>query len=65
MHVFLMDVQGVDIEDELNLKMQLLSLLLSDVVVFYSQNRLAEVLSKELHFLLEISRRLRFDILDA
>lgn len=65
-HVFLLDVQGVRATDnEMNLKMQLLSLLISDVAVFYSQKDLHDVMNKELTFLIDIERKLHFDVLDA
>lgn len=64
-HTFLIDVEGIDKENEANLRLQLLILLLSDVVIFFSDSELKDIISTELDYLLEIENKLNFPILDS
>ncbi|KAL4471335.1 hypothetical protein ABPG72_011112 [Tetrahymena utriculariae] len=63
-HTFLIDVQGIDTSEEVNLKLQLFIMLMSDQLIFYSNSDLRNVIYDELSFLIEIENRLNFPISD-
>ncbi|EAR82864.2 hypothetical protein TTHERM_01076910 (macronuclear) [Tetrahymena thermophila SB210] len=63
-HTFLIDVQGIDTFEEVNLKLQLFIMLMSDQIIFYSNSDLRHVIYDEMSFLIEFENKLNFPITD-